>query len=108
MFVCENIGRRIRGRDGYVTNPLDRDTDDDGLCCGAGGARMWMEERIGKRVNTERTEEAIGTGASAIAVGCPFFTTPLSTMSRCAAIGPSATFEPSSGGNAGGTPLPLA
>jgi Fe-S oxidoreductase len=33
---------------------------------------MWMEEKIGKRVNTERTEEAIGTGAQTIAVGCPF------------------------------------
>lgn len=42
------------------------------FCCGAGGAQMWMEERIGTRVNLNRTDEAVATGADRIAVGCPF------------------------------------
>jgi len=42
------------------------------FCCGAGGARMWMEETLGSRVNLNRTDEALGTGATTIAVGCPF------------------------------------
>jgi Fe-S oxidoreductase len=45
---------------------------DKSFCCGAGGARMWMEEKIGTRVNVNRGDEAIGTGASKVAVACPF------------------------------------
>lgn len=42
------------------------------FCCGAGGARMWMEETLGSRININRTTEAVETGADQIAVGCPF------------------------------------
>ncbi len=42
------------------------------FCCGAGGGRMWQEEKLGSRINMNRVDEAIGTGAQEIAVGCPF------------------------------------
>ncbi|WP_422336497.1 (Fe-S)-binding protein [Rhodococcus sp. (in: high G+C Gram-positive bacteria)] len=42
------------------------------MCCGAGGARMWMEEKIGKRINIDRVDEALDTATTKIATGCPF------------------------------------
>jgi Fe-S oxidoreductase len=42
------------------------------FCCGAGGGRMWMEERMGKKMNLERTDEALASASSTLAVGCPY------------------------------------
>ena len=56
---------------GATTVEMER-RGDKSFCCGAGGARMWMEEKIGTRVNQNRGDEAIGTGASKVAVACPF------------------------------------
>ena len=63
--------RELVGAAGARLTEMPRHAD-RALCCGAGGARMWMEEHIGKRVNLERVDEAISTGASEIVTGCPF------------------------------------
>ncbi len=64
--------RRVIGQLGGVEIVEAERNGTEGMCCGAGGARMWMEESIGKKVNDERSEELIATGATRIATACPF------------------------------------
>nr|BFF00795.1 hypothetical protein GCM10020241_24700 [Streptoalloteichus tenebrarius] len=63
--------RELVGATGATLREMPRHAD-RALCCGAGGARMWMEERVGKRINLERVDEALGTAPTKIATGCPF------------------------------------
>ena len=59
--------------------PLEmRRARNESFCCGAGGARMWMEEKIGARVNEERVRQAKETGATSIVTACPFCMTMIS------------------------------
>jgi Fe-S oxidoreductase len=78
--------RALVGAAGAHLSEMPRHADRS-MCCGAGGARMWMEERIGQRINVNRTEEALdtltavaggdGAAAGTIAVACPFCRTML-------------------------------
>ncbi len=63
--------RELIGAAGAHLTEMPRHADRS-FCCGAGGARMWMEEHIGKRINHERVDEALATNAATIATGCPF------------------------------------
>jgi Fe-S oxidoreductase len=63
--------RELIGASGATLREMPRHAERS-LCCGAGGARMWMEERIGKRINLERVDEALSTAPTKIATGCPF------------------------------------
>ncbi|MBS4728391.1 4Fe-4S dicluster domain-containing protein [Mycobacterium sp. SM1] len=63
--------RELISASGAALTEMPRHADRS-FCCGAGGARMWMEERIGKRINHERVDEALATGATTIATACPF------------------------------------
>jgi Fe-S oxidoreductase/nitrate reductase gamma subunit len=64
--------RNVIGRIGGVEVVEAGRNGTKGMCCGAGGARMWMEEHVGKQVNVERSQELIATGASRVATACPF------------------------------------
>ena len=64
--------RNVIGRLGGIEVVEAERNGTKGMCCGAGGARMWMEETTGTKVNDARSEELIATGASRIATACPF------------------------------------
>ncbi|QID37304.1 4Fe-4S dicluster domain-containing protein [Streptomyces albus] len=64
--------REIIGRVPGLRNEEMHRHKERGFCCGAGGARMWMEERIGKRINNERVDEALSLDPDIVSTACPF------------------------------------
>lgn len=63
--------RELLTATGYEITEMPRNQERS-FCCGGGGGRMWMEEKIGTRINLSRVDEAISTGAAEVAVACPF------------------------------------
>ena len=72
--------------------PLEFDLKrEKAMCCGAGGARMWMDEKIGRRINIARVEQALSHGPRVIATACPYCSTMMSDGLK--ALGPENTIE---------------
>ncbi len=67
-FVLNSLGNGLKKID-FVEMPRNKSKS---FCCGGGGGRAWMEEKIGTRVNQTRIQEAADTGAEIVAAGCPF------------------------------------
>jgi Fe-S oxidoreductase len=63
--------RELLGATGIEVTEMPRNKERS-FCCGGGGGRMWMEEKLGSRINMNRVDEALATGVEEVAVACPF------------------------------------
>jgi Fe-S oxidoreductase len=63
--------RELLGATGVTVTEMPRNQERS-FCCGAGGGRMWMEEKLGTQINLNRVDEALATGVEEVAVACPF------------------------------------
>lgn len=69
--IYEQPRNAIQAATGQPVIEMPRNRE-KGFCCGAGGGRMWLEEKTGTRINVNRAEEAIASGAKEVSLGCPF------------------------------------